>query len=90
MRQNDMEREGTTVKEAHDCGLISFFSRVEKQRIRAREERTSYTRVLREAARNEAILDLFRETIAAYEPAECMKNEDTKMVSVTDKAVYAM
>ena len=90
MRLDNAAKEEIPIQEANDRGLISFFSRVEKQRIRARDERMSYTRVLRETARQDAILDLFKDAILAFEPDECMTCAEPADVNIHGNAIYAM
>jgi len=50
----------------------------------------SYTRVLRETARQDALLDIFRDAILAYEPDECMTCAASVPSAGAHKAVYAM
>lgn len=71
-------------------GLVSFFTQIEKQRIRAKDERITYTRALREQARQDAILELFQETISSYVPASPMAKCEQQTACVADKAIYAM
>ena len=86
MRLDKAEKDGVNVIEAQQHGQISFFTNVEKQRIRARDERMSYTRILRDQARKDAILEQFEDAIVAFEPpAEVPSNP-----AVSHKAVYAM
>lgn len=60
---------------------------MEKERMRQRDERIAYTRELRSQSRQDAILDLFRETIRSFpkiEPHKAPKDAQRQ------KAVYAM
>lgn len=66
--------------------LVSFFTEIEKQRIRAKEDRASYTRALREQARKDAILDIFSETISSFDPIEIQSKPETP----AKRSIYAM
>lgn len=50
---------------------------LEKQRIRVRDERNSYMRVLRQDARHEQLLDLLAEKIVAFQPPEQKVSAET-------------
>ena len=68
-------------------GLIQFFRENEKQRQQIRDERMAYSRQIRSQARQDMILNLFRETIAAYPKEEQIRKPDESSES---KAIYAM
>lgn len=79
----------SVVLDKDDSGLKKFFNDVEKQRIRTRDERMAYTREIRTQARNETILDLFRETIKKFEYKE-KEFEEEGVKKSNEKKVYAM
>lgn len=87
--ESNKEEEEETVVDDSDVNVINLFREAEKERVRLRDERTSYTRVVRQSARAEALFDLFREEIRKYpatEPTPRMRIDgDTK-----EYAVYAL
>lgn len=67
--------------------MRSIIRDFEKERMRQRDERMAYTRELRSQSRQDAILDLFRETIQRFPQSEPPKApKDVRR----PKAVYAM
>ena len=67
----------------------SLFYNVEKQRIRMRDERNGYNRLLRSQARQDEILQLFQNEIHKYDKKELQEfNKITR--SKKNKCIYAM
>lgn len=67
--------------------LSAHLREMEKAHVKQRDERMAYTRQIRSQARQDMILDMFRETIQSYPP---MKFHDTEDRPQKDKAIYAM
>ena len=53
--------------EAQGQDIKRYFTEIEKQRIRAKDERLSYSREIRSQARVDEVLDLFSQEIKRYE-----------------------
>lgn len=67
----------------------SLLYNIEKQRIRMRDERTGYNRLLRSQARQDEILQLFQNEIRKYDRKQLP--QFTKITkSKEDKSIYAM
>lgn len=66
--------------------LRTYLREIEKRRVLARDERVSYTRTLRDEARKDAVVELFREEIRRAEPPVVRE----RIKTYSDKAVYAM
>lgn len=96
-RQMRLEREMEEALDPHPvdvpkvnnktAGLQEYFNEIEKRRIRTRDERASYSRMLRKDATNDAVLDLFREEIRRAVPPKVQLPVTTKS---SDNSVYAM
>lgn len=65
--------------------LQNFILKIEKQRVRVRDERQSYSRCLRHDARQDSILDMFAEKIEKVTPFEPCPVQDP-----SETAIYAM
>lgn len=71
-----------------DDGIKKYFLEIEKQRLRAKDERTAYWRQVRSQARSDEILDLFSNEISKYQ-------DNTPYITKigerdAGKAIYAM
>ena len=65
-----------------------YFTEIEKQRIRAKDERLSYSREIRSQARVDEVLDLFSQEIKRYEKKKPHITERPKLEK--EKAMYVM
>jgi len=81
--------EPTEESEPAEGRMLNFFQEAEKQRLRLRDERTSYNRLMRQSARADAILDLFKEEISRY-PGNPPKPLDIQWDNENQRAIYAL
>lgn len=83
------KRDQTTVDvEDNNESIKALFNQVEKSRIRMRDERAAMNRKMREDARRETVLDIFREEIKTFEPPNIDNVNTTN--NKTNKAVYVL
>lgn len=77
-----LETQKTVKKNASIVGLLAS---MERQRVRTRDERTAYSKFLREQARREDMFDLLQDSIERLEPVPPVAVQRSR-----SRAVYAM
>lgn len=80
--QEAVETQKTVKKNA---SIVSLLANMERQRVRTRDERTAYSKFIREQARKEDMFDLLRDSIERLEPVPPASVQRSR-----SRAVYAM
>ena len=84
MRKGEVEVPSNVVDFAP---MRSYLQDMEKKRVHQRDERNAYARQIRSEARQDMILDIFRDTIATFPPIDMPA---AKKPMKQQKSVYAM